>query len=100
MDIPNIPQPALRPLKIFPTDPTQGYARARRAVIEIENEDLETGPSGERVEVVDYDGYTKKFYAQVNLDDPGDSRRWVSALSSYCETSGRRAVDLHSARDN
>lgn len=67
--IPDVPQPALRPLKIFPTDPTQGYARARRATILVENEPLTPGPVGERLEVIDYDGQGKTFYPSVDLDD-------------------------------
>jgi hypothetical protein len=64
-----LPQPALRPLKIFPTDPTRGYAAARTATILVENETLTAGPTGERLEVVDYDGHEKTFYDQVDLDD-------------------------------
>ena len=68
-EIPDVPRPALRPLKIFPTDPTQGYARARRATILVENEPLMPGPVGERLEVIDYDGQGKTFYPPVDLDD-------------------------------
>jgi hypothetical protein len=66
----SIPQPAFRPLKIYPTDPMQGYIAARKTTINIENEPLNPGPVGARLEVIDYDGTAKTFYEQVNLDDP------------------------------
>jgi hypothetical protein len=65
-----LPQPAARPLKIFPTDPTRGYAAARTASIVVENEKLAVGPAGDRLEVADYDGSERTFYDQVDLDDP------------------------------
>ena len=65
---PEIPRPVWRPLKIYPTDPTQGYAPAFKTTINVEYEPLAPGPIGERLEVVDYDGYAKCFYDQVNLD--------------------------------
>ena len=64
-----LPRPASRPLKIFPTDPTRGYSAARTATILVGNEPLDPGPSGERLEVVDYDGQEKTFYDSVVLDD-------------------------------
>ncbi|WP_395391178.1 hypothetical protein WBP07_11465 [Novosphingobium sp. BL-8A] len=65
-----LPRPTARPLQIFPTDPTRGYSAARTATILVENEILETGPVGARLEVIDYDGHAKVFYDRVNLDDP------------------------------
>lgn len=65
-----IPKPTTRPLRIFPTDPTRGYAAARTATILVENEPLQPGPVGARLEVIDYDGHAKVFYDRVNLDDP------------------------------
>lgn len=65
-----IPWPSTRPLKIYATDPTKGYEEALKVSIPVENEELKRGPIGERLEVVDYDGYAKKYYDAVNLDDP------------------------------
>lgn len=62
--------PATRPLKIYPTDPTQGYEPAKKVSIAIDYEPLEPGPDGSRLEVVDYDGHAKTFYEQINLEDP------------------------------
>src|SRR5262245_53302445 len=64
-----IPWPSTRPLKIYATDPTKGYDEALKISIAIENEELKPGPVGERLEVVDYDGYAKTFYDPINLDD-------------------------------
>jgi len=64
-----IPWPATRPLRIYPTDPTQGYEPARKISIDVEFEPLKPGPCGDRIEVVDYDGYVGAYYEQVDLDD-------------------------------
>lgn len=63
----DIPQPATRPLRIFATDPRRGYQAARIATIAIENEKLEPGPIGDRLEVVDYDANHDLFYDAVDL---------------------------------
>ena len=65
-----LPRPAARPLRIFPTDPTRGYAAARTATILVENEPLAPGPVGSRLEVIDYDGHAQVFYDRIDLDDP------------------------------
>jgi len=63
--------PARRPLKIFASDPMAGRTLGNRVTIEINNEtNLQSGPSGERLEVVDYDGAHDRFYAAVNLNEP------------------------------
>ncbi len=63
--------PVRRPLKIFASDPMVGTAAPRRITIEINNEpDLQPGPVGERIEVVDYDGAHNQFYQPVNLNEP------------------------------
>jgi hypothetical protein len=63
-------RPQSRPLKIFAVDPMQGRTAGNRVNIEIENERLQPGPVGERIEVIDYDGAHKRYYPPVNLDDP------------------------------
>jgi hypothetical protein len=70
LNIPNVVWPVTRPLKIYPTDPTQGYEAARKTSISVQYEELEPGPVGDRLEVIDYDGHGKTFYQQVNLDEP------------------------------
>ena len=61
-----------RPLKIYAFDPMLGRRPAGRITIDIPNEPgLEPGPRGERVQVIDYDGVNRCFYAPVNLNDAG-----------------------------
>jgi hypothetical protein len=63
--------PPRRPLRIFASDPMVGASAPRRITIEVNNEpDLQAGPVGDRLEVVDYDGAHDKFYQPVNLNDP------------------------------
>jgi hypothetical protein len=66
-------QPAAprRPLKIYAFDPMIGRRQGGRITIDIPNEtDLEAGPKGRRIRVIDYDGANDVFYSPVNLDDP------------------------------
>ncbi len=65
-----IPKPSTRPLKIYATDPTQGYEAALKISIAVEHENLTPGPVGDRLEVVDYDGHAKVYYDSVDLEDP------------------------------
>lgn len=63
-------RPAKRPLKIYASDPMAGRTFGNRARIEVDNEPLKPGPSGRRIEVVDYDGATGRYYPPLDLDDP------------------------------
>lgn len=63
-------QAARRPLKIFAADPLLGRTFGNRARIDVDNEALQPGPSGARLEVVDYDGHAKAFYSPVDLNHP------------------------------
>lgn len=70
MAIAKIDAPARRPLKIYASDPMLRRMMGNRITVEVANEVLEPGPRGDRLEVVDYDGANKLYYAPVNLDDP------------------------------
>ncbi|WP_428411616.1 hypothetical protein [Pararhizobium sp.] len=60
-----------RKLRIYATDPMSGRRAPYRITVEVDNEpELAEGPVGEIVEVIDYDGWNKKFYRAVNLNDP------------------------------
>ncbi|RVJ72549.1 hypothetical protein CN168_26755 [Sinorhizobium medicae] len=60
-----------RKLRIYATDPMSGRRAPYRITIDVENEpNLRQGPSGELIEVVDYDGWNQTFYRAVNLNDP------------------------------
>jgi hypothetical protein len=64
------PPSTRRPLKIYAFDPMLGRRSAGRITIDIPNEGtLQPGPRGERIEVIDYDGVNRCFYAPVNLND-------------------------------
>jgi hypothetical protein len=62
--------PARRRLRIYATDPMVGRQARYRVTIDVDNELLRPGPSGDVVEVIDYDGVHKRYYSAVNLDDP------------------------------
>jgi len=62
--------PAIRPLKIFSSDPMLAREPGNRISINIQNEFLSEGPRGSRFEVLDYDGTNDYFYKPVNLNDP------------------------------
>ncbi|AJD43589.1 hypothetical protein C9413_26310 [Rhizobium sp. SEMIA 4085] len=60
-----------RKLRIYATDPMSGRRAPYRITVEVDNEpELSPGPVGEIVEVIDYDGWNKKFYGAVDLNDP------------------------------
>ena len=68
------PRPTHRPLRGYAFDPSLATSLDTAVVSEITYripwEDLEPGPRGEYVEVVDYDPASGCFYAPVNLDNP------------------------------
>ncbi|MGZ8830115.1 MAG: hypothetical protein ACXW2Q_07035 [Thermoanaerobaculia bacterium] len=70
MQIQGYTAPARRPLQIFAFDPMIARGERKPLTLEITNEPLTRGPRGARVEVLDYDGATKRFYQPVDLDDP------------------------------
>lgn len=63
-------RPKRRPLKIYATDPMAGKSLGNRARVDVENEQLQPGPSGRRVTVVDFNASTGSYYPPVDLDDP------------------------------
>jgi hypothetical protein len=68
------PVPAYRTLRGYALDPTLAQRLQTATISEITLrvpwEPLEPGPTGEYLEVIDYDPSTKCFYAPVRLDDP------------------------------
>ena len=63
------PPSARRPLKIYAFDPMLGRRAAGRITIDLPNEPLRPGPQGERIQVIDYDGVNRCFYAPIDLND-------------------------------
>lgn len=59
-----------RPLKIYAFDPTQGRSLGNHLTVRVPFEDLDVGPIGARVAVIDYDASNDRYYAPVDLNDP------------------------------
>ena len=66
-------KPAFRKLRCYAFDPSLSLKIDTAAINEIEYtlpwEELDPGPIGEYIEVIDYDPTVKKFYKSVNLND-------------------------------
>lgn len=65
-------RPNRRRLRIFALDPltrTASNPGSLRVTIDVPNEDVESGPSGGRLRVIDYDGSLNRYYAPVDLDE-------------------------------
>jgi hypothetical protein len=63
--------PERRNLRIYVSDPMTGRRASQRITIDIDNEpDLRPGPTGEIVQVVDYDGKYLCYYEPVDLNEP------------------------------
>ena len=65
-----VPVPTERPLKVFAFDPSAGRLLGNIMSISLNYEELEPGPVGKKLAVVDFDGSNKTYYEPVNLDDP------------------------------
>ena len=66
-----VEQPRFRSLKVYALDPSAGNYVGNVMSVKIKWEnDLEPGPIGRKVGVVDYDGANQRYYPPVNLDDP------------------------------
>jgi hypothetical protein len=62
--------PLRRPLKVFAFDPMRGRAPLSVISLEVENERLDRGPQGARVQVIDYDSSQGAYYTPVDLNEP------------------------------
>jgi hypothetical protein len=63
-------QPRFRSLKVYALDPSAGNYIGNVMSVKIKWEnDLQPGPIGRKVAVVDYDGANKRYYPPVDLDD-------------------------------
>jgi hypothetical protein len=60
-----------RRLRIYASDPMGGRRASQRITIDIENEpDLQKGPQGDILQVVDYDGKYECYYEPIDLNRP------------------------------
>jgi hypothetical protein len=62
--------PDHRPLKVYAFDPTHGRHLGNYMTINVPYEQLEPGPVGKYLAVIDYDASNDCYYHPVNLDDP------------------------------
>src|SRR5262249_23031908 len=71
---PPLPAPQTRKLRVFAYDPLLSYdpdfLQINETILEVNWEELEPGPVGEYVEVVDVDPSTGVCYAPVDLNHP------------------------------
>lgn len=65
------PEPDRRPLQVFAFDPMVARLSGQETTtISVPYEPLRPGPSGELIQVIDYDSATGCYYEPVDLDDP------------------------------
>ncbi len=62
--------PAVRPLKAYAFDPTQGRTLGNYMTVNVKYEKLQPGPAGKYLAVIDYDATNKCYYRPIDLDDP------------------------------
>ncbi len=65
-----VERPAVRPLKTYAFDPSEGRYVGNEMTLNVKYENLLPGPIGRRIAVIDYDGANHVFYKPVDLDDP------------------------------
>src|SRR5262245_44693419 len=63
-------RPTSRPLRVFAFDPTESRRLTSYMTIAVPYEQLEPGPVGKRIAVIDYDASSELFYEAVDLDHP------------------------------
>lgn len=61
--------PPHRTLKVYAFDPTRGHALGNHMTINVRYEDLQPGPVGKYLAVIDYDASNGCYYQSVDLDD-------------------------------
>lgn len=72
---PRLPKPTTRPLRVYAYDPSLGTSLAtldiNEATLDVRwEDDLEPGPVGEYIEVIDIDPASRRCYAPVDLNHP------------------------------
>jgi hypothetical protein len=71
---PNVPTPKYRTLRIFAVDPSMESSldtvSLNEACVDVRWEQLDPGPVGEYIEVIDVDPASEACYAPIDLDDP------------------------------
>lgn len=65
-----IEQPAERSLKVYALDPSAGRYVGNFMTVKVKWEDLQPGPVGSKIAVVDYDAANDLYYPPIDLNDP------------------------------
>jgi len=68
--LPPVPPASTRSLRIYALDPLEAGGHDNCITAQVPFEPLRPGPIGSRVEVIDYDPVSNRFYAPVDLDHP------------------------------
>src|ERR1035441_6890608 len=66
----NYKWPSKRPLTVYAFDPTAGRGLNNYMTVAVPYEELQPGPIGSRIAVIDYDASNQCYYEPVNLDHP------------------------------
>ena len=66
----NYKLPSKRPLMVYAFDPTAGRGLNNYMTIAVPYEELQPGPIGSRIAVIDYDASNQCYYEPVNLNHP------------------------------
>src|SRR6266567_5861699 len=66
----NYKLPSKRPLTVYAFDPTAGRGFNNYMTIAVPYENLQPGPIGSCIAVIDYDASNQCYYEPVNLDHP------------------------------
>src|SRR6266849_2303727 len=66
----NYKRPDTRPLVVYAFDPSLGRGLNNYMTIPVPYEDLQPGPVGKKIAVIDYDASNDCYYEPVNLDHP------------------------------
>jgi hypothetical protein len=66
----NYKLPSKRPLMVYAFDPTAGRGLNNYMTVAVPYEELQPGPIGSRLAVIDYDASNLCYYEPVNLDHP------------------------------
>src|SRR3954462_11738562 len=64
------PRPTSRPLRVYAFDPSEGRKLNNYMTVQVAHEELEPGPVGKRLAIVDYDASNEIFYEAVDLENP------------------------------
>ncbi len=65
----DVPTPPMRSLQVYAVDPSAGKYSGNVTTVRVPWEDLEPGPTGRKIAVIDYDAANKCYYPPIDLED-------------------------------